>query len=449
MNGIHTGIIIGVSLFLILLTAISVIRARYKKFTNRDFVLRFRNGTLINEGYGGAYFMLPLIDELIVLSTTVQRLEVDTGEVITAENQDVVVKGFVVWRIEEPVKTYQSISGDSEYNVMTEINKTLVRLVESIIRTTVAQLSLDQVLRERSIIIEAIMSELVTVVGPMGIKINTVEIQHVDVVNQDLFDDLQETYRQEARLTAQKAQSLTTQNIRSFKAEQEEKSEIRELEKEQKILLQQQELNKVEQNRLRTIQKLEKERETANAELIKQKLQVEAETKLMEIEFEAKSKKQQKILQEIEVETKRIQQIADANAEATRKNADAEAYKLEVIAKATRKMLIAEADGLREKLQARKEMNDILIMEQLIQQLPEIAKSMKVGDVNWVNIGGKDQNNGSPLGMVPENILQLLSFSKAFGLDIKKIVDKMTSKSNGDDLEELSEEDIESIIISE
>ncbi len=152
---------------------------------------------------------IPKSLNLIVLSTTVNNLEIHAGELITRENQDVKINGLVIWRIEDPVKAYQSITGSQQKGVMAHINKLLEQLVESIIRTTVAKLNLDQVLRERSLIIEAIMTELVTVVGPMGIKVNTAEIRHVDVVDNDLFNDLQEQFRQEARLEAEKIKTQT------------------------------------------------------------------------------------------------------------------------------------------------------------------------------------------------------------------------------------------------
>ncbi|MHA2275761.1 MAG: SPFH domain-containing protein, partial [Candidatus Kariarchaeaceae archaeon] len=130
---ILTGLFTAIMVFFVLIVAFAAIKSRYKKFTNREFVLRFRNGKLKNEGFGGAFFVLPLIDELIVLSTTVNNLEIDAGELITRENQDVRINGLVIWRIEDPVKAYQSITGSQQKGVMAQINRVLEQLVESII----------------------------------------------------------------------------------------------------------------------------------------------------------------------------------------------------------------------------------------------------------------------------------------------------------------------------
>ncbi|MFV2015518.1 MAG: SPFH domain-containing protein, partial [Candidatus Heimdallarchaeota archaeon] len=355
------------STFFILMIVFAVIKSRYKKFTNREFVLRFRFGKLKNQGFGGGYFLLPLIDELIVLSTTVNNLEINAGELITRENQDVRINGLVIWRIEDPVKAYQSITGSQQKGVMAQINRVLEQLVESIIRTTVAQLSLDQVLRERSLIIEAIMTELVTVVGPMGIKVNTAEIRHVDVVDSSLFNDLQEQFRQEARLKAEKVKIETNreieksttqyqQEVRYFEAERIEGARVRELEKDRQVLLQKQKLDETEELRQRSVLEIEKKREAALAEIEKQKLQIEAETRLMEIELAAESAKRRHILEEIEVKAQEKKLMAEAeaeartllakaNQEAVELEAKAEAFKIEKIAEATKKSLLAEADG--------------------------------------------------------------------------------------------------------
>lgn len=466
MAEISKTIIIAGSIFLVLIMAIIIIKSRYRKFTNREFVLSFRNGKIRSEGYGGAYFVLPLIDELIVLSTTVQQLDVNAGEVITMENQDVRVNGFVVWRIENPRLAYSSIAGSQRSNPMAEINKILSQLVESIVRTTVARLTLDQVLRERGLIIDAIMAELVSVVSPMGIKINTAEIRHVEVVDQELFNDLQETYRQHAKLEAEqikivthqeieKSQAFSEQQVRLYKAAQEEASNVRELEKDRAILVERRKLNESEQARLQSVQTLEKNRETAVAAINQKKLRVEAETKLMQIELQAESVKRKNILEEIEVEAQSKKILAEAEAESIRlraqarmeaveMDANAEAYRLEKVADAKKlsmlaeadgrkAILLAEADGLREKVQAQGLINEAMIMQELVQQLPQIASAIKVGDVNWLNMGGA--NGDTPLGIIPKNMLQLMALSKSFGLDVDKLLSKIRGKeqaSNGD-----------------
>jgi flotillin len=437
--------------FVLLMGLVAAIKSRYKKFTSREFVLRFRNGKLINRGYGGGYFLLPLIDELVILSTTVQNLEIKANELISAENQDIAVSGFVVWRIEDPESAYQSISGSQNLGVMTELNKILEDLTESIIRTTVATLTLDQVLRERSLIIEAIMTELVPVVAPMGIKINTAEIRHVEVLDQELFNDLQEKYRQSARLKAEQDKIQTEREVARTRAESEQVIRERELERDRAVLVERQKVEETEEKRRIAVEQLQKTRETKIADLTKQRLEIEAKTKLMEIEFEAESNKRRQLLEQIDIEAEKEMRMANAKAEAIKLEASArkeaaemdayaEAVKLREVAKAKREalmaeaegrkaILLAEAEGLREKVKAQGLVNDAMIMQDLVKQLPSIASSMKVGDINWLNMGGGNGENGdSPLGIIPKNMLQVMALSKSFGLDVENLIRSIRGK---------------------
>ena len=461
-NPILTGLTYVAIAILVFLALVGLIKSRYRIFTNRDFVLLFRRGKLVKQGYGGGHFIIPFIDEIIVLTTTIQTQAIQASEVITSENQDVVIKGFVVWRIEDPVKAYQSISGSQNTGVMNEINNTLSQLVESIIRTTVARLTLDQVLRERSLIIAAILEELLPVVGPLGIVINTAEIRHVDVVDQDLFNDLQEKYRQEAKLKAaqvkietdkeiQKKQANSDQEVRIFRAQQEESAGTRELEKEKILIEQQEKMMLAEEKKLRAVQKMEKERQAIIAELNKKTLKIDSETQLIQVELDAESKKRREILEKVQVEAEKKKLMAAAEAESIRMKAKAqqeavelaaaaEANRLMVLAEAKKKnllaeaegkkaVLMAEAEGLREKVKAQGYVNEAMIMQELIKQLPEIAASMKVGDINWLNMPGSNQNGDSPLGIIPKNMVQIMGLAKTFGLDLEQLIATIRGKS--------------------
>ncbi len=449
------------TILLLLMSIVAIFKLRYKIYTNRDFVLFFRRGKLLRQGYGGAYFVWPILDEIIVLSTTIQTLEIQAEQVITSENQDVRITGFVVWRIEDPVKAYQSIKSSQNLEVMTEINVTLSKLVEAIIRTTVARLSLDQILRERTLILEAIMGELLPVVEPLGLVINTSEIRHVDVVDNKLFFDLQETYRQEARLVAEKvkidtereiekSQAKSTQDVRIFTAEQVEAASLREIARDKAIVEgeQQKEVSQKKKEGAVLIQDLENK--VLGSKKDKEKLQVEAETNLMQIEIQAEAKKKRLILEEIQVEAEKRKLLAEAEAEAIKMKAEAdkeskelaaeaEAMRITKIAEATKKsllaeaegkkaVLLAEAEGLREKVKAQGYVNEAMIMQELIQQLPSIASSIKVGEVNWLNMGGKGNNGESPLGIIPKNMLEIMALSKTFGLDIENLLSKIRGK---------------------
>ena len=130
-------------------------------------------------------------------------------------------------------------------------------------------------------------------------------------------------------------------------------------------------------------------------------------------------------------------------------NAQAESQRIKVIADAKREEMMAEADGIRAKLDAEAEglekkvlaQNQIspeVLSQQVVESivtklsavLPQIAESMKIGDVKWVNLGG-DGNGANPLGIIPKNLVQLVTSMEAFGVDIPGLLNGLMNKSKG------------------
>ncbi len=84
---------------------------------------------------------------------------------------------------------------------------------------------------------------------------------------------------------------------------------------------------------------------------------------------------------------------------------------------------------MREKVQAQGLINEAMILQELVKQLPAIASSMKVGEISWLNMGGGNGKNGdSPLGIIPKNLLQIMTLAKTFGLDIEGLIDSVRGK---------------------
>ncbi len=486
---------LGISAALLVVLMGALIKSRYKIFDSSNFVLHFRRGKLRNKSYGGSFFLLPVFDKYVVLSTAIQQVEIHAQEkVITRENQPVIVNGLLVWRIIDPEAAYRAIGSQYGRNAMLGLNKTLEQIVESIIRTTVAKLTIDEVLRERQIIVEAITKELFGVVSDWGISIETVEVVQVELTNSTLFQHLQAKFEQEARKRAMEItietdreleQKRIEQNfevekikaereleLRLYRAELEEKAKKRELERDKQIVEMQKQVELAETQKQREVQtleqlkekevgelsrlkevefaKLEREKELSEAKIAKQTKEIKAETQFIERTKAAEAKKLELIKTQIQVAAEKELREAQAHVEAIRLQTEAEARKIKMmaeaeaerkrkIAQATREallaeaegkkaVLLAEAEGLAEKVRAQQQINEAMLMKELILQLPEIAKSIKIGEISWLNLGGgtPDDNgkgNGSPLSIIPKNMLELLGIARHFGLDIPRLVE--------------------------
>jgi len=219
-------------------------------------------------GLGGSYFLLPIFDRLVTIPTTAQKVDITAERVISKENQEVVISGFVVWSVVDPAKVFSNVRWE-------QINTLIRDICESVIRTTAANMPLIDILRERERIIKAVTMELEKIVGDWGIKIVTVEIKEVDVVNKELFKNLQaEMFWNEWR----KAQELRIQS--------EMRAGVLEQEKELKVGLQEKE--KIRQLREREIEiaRLEAEREKTRRII---EAEAESKSRILQAQGEAES----------------------------------------------------------------------------------------------------------------------------------------------------------------
>ena len=106
---------------LVAIMMIFVVKSRYKVFAPNLFVIHIRRGVVKHKSFGGGFFKLPIIDQYFLLPTTIQRIEIKASEkVISKENQEIVVRGFLVWRIEDAEKA------------LTKINQFLGKIIEEI-----------------------------------------------------------------------------------------------------------------------------------------------------------------------------------------------------------------------------------------------------------------------------------------------------------------------------
>ena len=157
---------------------------------------------------------------------------------ITAENQGIEVAGFAVWRVEAPLKTCATFDFSDPQAAVLEIGKMLRGVVESATRHRVAAMNLDDVIRQRVTIIEALKKEVAPLSNEWGITLDTVEIRTVRIFSKQLFENLQAKFRDQVRLEASVSALETERAINDrrckeevlrIKAEMETRAAIEEL----------------------------------------------------------------------------------------------------------------------------------------------------------------------------------------------------------------------------
>ena len=243
--------------------------SRYRKFKTNEYVIRFRNGKIRSAGKGGRCFLMPIIDEIVVIPTTTQQTFLEAREkVLSREFQDVAVNAFVFWKVVKPDVAFTAVSWnerESDY-----IETIIKNAAESIIRTTCANMALESIIRERFEIITAVSKELHDLLADMGIVVISVEIRDVEVLNKTLKTNMEATKQINEEETA-----------RLRRAGMEEVTRLRDLEVSRKTGLQEQEvqlqIQKEAKGREIQVQKLELNRTEIEADTLRRRVTIEAD----------------------------------------------------------------------------------------------------------------------------------------------------------------------------
>jgi regulator of protease activity HflC (stomatin/prohibitin superfamily) len=329
INGWAVGI--AVSCAIIVFLFIIFMAARYRKFKTNQFVIHLRNGKVKSAGLGGSIWLLPLIDEYIVIPTTsIQTILEAHDQVVSMEYQNIEFVGMVIWKVIDPEKAFSAVS----WNLRDEnyVEKILKGAAEAVIRTICANMPLELIIRERREIIDHVLKDLHELSADWGILIETFEILEVIIVEAELKKNMEAV-----------KQAVEFQKARIAKADAEQESRLKELQVQNDIGTQEQIVQ-------REIELRRKEKEIAIAEK-------ERERKLIEADGE-----RQKIVIEANAEASAIKQKLIAQAEGE--------------AESIRQQMLAQAEGFQEQVEAMSGADQRFLAVQLVNILPEIFKNL-------------------------------------------------------------------------
>jgi regulator of protease activity HflC (stomatin/prohibitin superfamily) len=321
------GITVGVVVFLFVI----FLAARYRKFKTNQFVIHLRNGKVKHAGLGGSLFLLPLIDDYIVIPTTSIQTVVEAHEhIVSYEYQNIDLEGLLIWKVIDPEKAFSAVS----WNMRDEnyVEKILKGATEAIIRTTCANMPLEKIIRERREIIDHVEKDLHELTADWGIVIESLEILEVIIVQPELKKNMEAT-----------KQAEELRKARIAKANAERESRLRELEVKNEVGIQEQFVE-------REIEIRRKEKEIAIAEQERERKKIEAD-----------GDRQKKII-EADAEAQQIKRVLIAQAEGEAEN--------------IRQQMLAQAEGFKKQVEAMSSADERFLAVQLTNILPEIFKHL-------------------------------------------------------------------------
>ena len=334
--------------------------ARYRKFKTNQFVIHLRNGKVKSAGLGGSIWLLPLIDEYIVIPTTsIQTILEAHDQVVSMEYQNIEFVGMIIWKVVDPEKAFSSVS----WNLRDEnyVEKILKGAAEAVIRTICANMPLELIIRERREIIDHVLKDLHELSADWGILIETFEILEVIIVEAELKKNMEAV-----------KQAVEYQKARIAKADAEQESRMKELQVQNEIGTQEQLVQ-------RDIELRRKEKEISIAEKERERKQIEADGERQRVVIEA-----------------------DGQASAIKKKLIAQA---EGEAESIRQQMLAQAEGFQEQVDAMSNADQRFLAVQLTNILPEIFKHLSP-DKMFIMGNGDDAFSSLSKAILP--FLQLL-----------------------------------------
>ncbi|MFX0139680.1 MAG: SPFH domain-containing protein [Candidatus Hodarchaeota archaeon] len=342
---------------------------RYRKFKTNQFVIHLRNGKVKSAGLGGSLWLLPLIDEYIVIPTTsIQTILEAHDQVVSKEYQNIEVVGMLIWKVIDPEKAFSAVSWhprDENY-----VEKILKGAAEAIIRTTCANMPLELIIRERREIIEHVAKDLHELSADWGILIESFEILEVIIVEQELKRNMEAV-----------KQAEEFRKARIAKANAERESKLRELEVKNEVGIQEQLVEK-------DISMQQMEKKIAIAERERERKQIEAD-----------GERQKKVIE------------ADAEAQQIKKKLIAQA---EGEAENIKQQMLAQAEGFKEQVEAMTSADERFLAVQLTNILPEIFKNLSP-DKMFIMGDGNDT-----FGTLSKALLPFLQLLPEYSDQIKK-----------------------------
>ena len=181
------GVVVGVIVTAVIIGFLFIIflATRYRKFKTNQFVIHLRGGKVKSAGLGGRLWLLPLIDEYIVIPTTsIQTILEAHEQVVSMEYQNISIVGMLIWKVIDPEKAFSAVSWVARDDHFVE--KILKNAAEAIIRTTCANMPLEKIIRERREIIEHVSKELHELTADWGLVIESIEIREVNILEPEL-----------------------------------------------------------------------------------------------------------------------------------------------------------------------------------------------------------------------------------------------------------------------
>ena len=170
----------------ILIVAFAVLMSSFVVTKPGEYRVIKQFGRIVNvyENDGSSYgvnFKIPLIQSETVISSKMRLSDLPVSDVMTSDKKSMIADCFVMWKIEDPVKFIQKLSG-SVQNAESRISSNVYNALKNVI----SSLSQEEVISGRDGELAQILTErLGTNLEAYGIKVAKIETKMLDLPDEN------------------------------------------------------------------------------------------------------------------------------------------------------------------------------------------------------------------------------------------------------------------------
>ena len=144
-------------------------------------------------------------DQVAIFPSKVNKVQFSTQQV-TKEMSGLEVSAMIVWTVlrtgDGPMKAYRNLGSDLVSQDPATANSLLTSMASAIVRSRIANSTIDEILQKRNELREAIRSEMAAITTGWGVWLETVEITDVKILSSGLFLDMQCKFREDQKKEA-------------------------------------------------------------------------------------------------------------------------------------------------------------------------------------------------------------------------------------------------------
>lgn len=135
--------------------------------------------------------------------------------------QGVRVSGLLIWSPfregDGPAKLFKAFGNDLKRKNSPNIGVKIGNIARSIIRDKIANMTIDDVLKNRAALRDAIKKDIQVLLTGWGMWLETIEVSDVQICSATLFGNMQAEFKEENRLRAQQITAASEDKIRRAK----------------------------------------------------------------------------------------------------------------------------------------------------------------------------------------------------------------------------------------